>query len=191
MDCSDKKICQLLETGLEEDEDQALKCIFDKYRGEFMLYCKNRYNGLLINNSEVESIFNTSVLQFIEHIRGKAKFTYKRERGIFNYLLRLSRNHKPKPSSFPKTLSLDEIREIPLTPNTEDREMIEIMNKAVKLLSATDQEIIIAFYYNQVKLADYAKTKGIKPSTARKRKQYAIERLTDFFQKMLKELSGY
>ena len=168
MKCLDENIITLILEPGSRAEIQAVRCL---------VKCERQTAGVLFKMSlrdkeERHSIFHLAVAEFIMQVR-QGKFVFTGVAKICTYLteiarrkwLEASKKNKPLPPDMPD----------PVTGSGDELE--ENLYEALQQLDDADRDILVAFYFYDSSLDDYAKKNNMSHDAAKKRISRARERL--------------
>lgn len=168
MNCSDENIIALIQEPGQRFEYQAVKCL---------MKCKVQINAVLLKmhlreEDERNSFFHHAMAEFFIQVR-QGKFILTGEAKICTYLTEIA---KRKWLGFSKRNKREE-GALPEKESGSREEPGEQVQAALKKLSASDRDILVAFYFYGRSLDDYARQKKISYGSAKKRISRARERL--------------
>ncbi|TNE65821.1 MAG: sigma-70 family RNA polymerase sigma factor [Bacteroidetes bacterium] len=176
MNCPDETVIELiLDTG-RRTEYQAVKCLRK---------CEPQTFGVLIRMSlrdenERRSIFNLALAEFILQVR-QGKFILTGAAKICTYVTEIARRKWLELSRKQKQDPVDLPDEVPVMPDTSevDEAYQARVYAALKRLKPSDQEILVAFYFFDIPLDEFAARKKMSHEAAKKRISRARERLKE------------
>lgn len=170
MNCTEEHIIELIEKDEAQKEGEAVRCLYHN--------CGSSASSVLISNgakdaAERKSFILLAIVTFFIQVRN-GKFQLTGQAKICTYLIEIARRLWLK--HWHKEDRHGQIQEVPATDTEKDKEaeerkkkQLEAMKKAIESLSATDQEIIRAIYYQGMDLEEFAAYKKFKSSAARAR----------------------
>ena len=170
MKCPDIKIIELILEHNQRSDYQAVTCLRQ---------CKVQAVSVLLKMNAKEeddrdSIINHAMVEFIMQVR-KGKFRLTGAAAICTYLTEIARrlwldfsrkNKKPELA----------IAEEETNPNEEANEKVQV---ALQQLTYTDRDILVAFYFYDMPLEEYAEKKRISHDAAKQRISRARGRLKE------------
>lgn len=175
MKCTDQNIIELINKHQESAEREAINC---------MQGCRPQAISVLGRQGLKEmdervSFYNLSVVNFIIKVRkkefqltGQAKIcTYITETAKRKWLAFRKKHNKPLPKG-PDVVDPE---------NGLSEEVKARLRRALDKLSATDRDIVTAFYFYETPLDEYAESRKISYDSAKKRLSRARARLKEIY----------
>ncbi len=172
MNCPDKKIINLIHAHDHASEYQAVKCLKECYGQAVAVIGKLGGND---KADERDSAFNHAMAEFIVQVR-KGKFKLTGAAKICTYLTEIARR---KWLEFSRKNKMPEYIPAPEEEAGANDGMKEKIKVALRQLTPTDQDIIIAFYFYDMPLEEYAEKKRISHDAAKQRISRARTRLKE------------
>ena len=178
MNCTEEHVIELIKKDEDRKDREAVRCLYSS--------CGSSASSVLISNGakdadERKSFIGQAIVEFLLQVR-KGKFQLTGQAKICTYLIEIARRIWLK--HWYKEIRQREAPDTPTTDTEKDKEaedhqekQLEIIKKAIESLSATDQEIIRAIYFQGMDFGEFAAYKKIKPSTARQRLARARTRI--------------
>ena len=177
MKCSDENIIELIQQANQKSDFDAVKCL---------MKCQDPANAVLVkkhlhDTNERNSIFHHAIAEFFLQVR-KQKFILTGEAKICTYLTEIAKRKWLGISKKKNTEISIDLQPGPTTSN----ELEEKVKYALNTLSASDRDILIAFYYYDHSLEDYATLKKISHAAAKKRISRARNRIKEILKPKVK-----
>lgn len=176
---SDEELMTLMSVGKKESE-QAFSEIYARYSQKIYAYCLR----MLESEEDAYDVFQDTFIKFFE--------TYKGNSGLLNItgmLIRISRNlclnYKRNRKS---EIEFDELL-MPVTDNSfEDKELVELIGKALKQVDFELREIFILRLYEGLSYSEISELVGFNISTVKNRFFRAKDKLKQILQPYLEEM---
>jgi RNA polymerase sigma factor (sigma-70 family) len=170
MNCPDEKIIALVLSRDRGAENQAIECLKP---------CVQQAHGVLLrmqsrDDMERRSIVNLAVGEFIVQVR-QGKFELTGVAKICTYVTEIAKRKWMEFSRRNKPLELDvSFMMNEMEPAQEDN---DFLYAALQELEAADRDLLVAFYFYDMSLEDYATLHNISYDAVKKRISRARERL--------------
>ena len=171
MACTDKQTIELILQLNRRTEHNAVKCLKK---------CEKSTNQVLNKMGLQEpkerfSVFNLALAEFIIQVR-TGRFILTGEAKICTYITEIAKRKwlailkKKKPIDSGTNLLVE----------TKEQNYNEHLHQALKRLNPEDQEILVAFYFYNMSLDDFATRNNLSHAAAKKRISRARQKLLHF-----------
>lgn len=182
--------------GLERDEfdymvsklrfgnQEMFEMVFLKHFGKCMDYLKYNYNA---DHEEAYDVSMDTMIEFRKSLIA-SKIQYGNLRYLFTKMAihRLLRLRKKAT----KIESREELPENPVFMDYESKEEIEVLNISWSKLGSNCKDLLMQFYYLNVKLSVLAIDKNISQSAMRKQKERCVNKLRMHFKQYIQLKNG-
>lgn len=177
---SDKNLIDTIASGKEPEKSAAFSELYNRYSKKIFLYCRKVSNG----ESRGEDLFQDTFIKLLRSIENNVPIN-----SVKGYLLKIARNHalNRKRQKKVETVEYDDLKYFFNDKTLETRELSEMLDSAMDLLSEEQKEAAILQLYYGLTYSEIANMTEVPLSTVRNRVVRAKIKLREILAPMLVE----
>jgi RNA polymerase sigma-70 factor, ECF subfamily len=166
--------------GSKAESEVAFTEIYARYSQKIYVYC----HRVMEYNDDANDIFQDTFVKFFETFKN-----YKNLSNIKGMLVRIARNLCLNYKRDEKdTVEFDEMKMPVYDKSSDDEELVDLMEKAIKLLDFEYREVFILRNYQGLSYQDISEILNISHAAVRNRVARSKEKLREILQPYLEEL---
>lgn len=165
----------------EQKAERAFTEIYSRYSQKFYAYCL-RLTG---HEEDAQDLFQETFLRFCDLAKNEMKYIDH----ILSMLITVARNlYINTKRNLKNTVNLDEFELITYEDNYDQKELLELIARAIELLEFEHREVFILRQYQGLSYSEISKITGESVSTVRNRAWRSKEKLKEILAPYLVEL---
>lgn len=180
---TDKELLELLNNSNKATCESAFAEIYSRYSSRLYSYCLK----VMINSDDANDVFQETLIKFY-NMRNQID----RNSNLIGFLLKMSRNiclnHKRTLKNYE---SIEDNQMIAFDESMEDKELVEIIAKALEKLEFEQREIFVLRQYHGLSFSEIAEITHETVGTLRMRYLRAKEKLRKILSPYFTEISKW